>query len=132
MLPIHTPKLQNLATVSLPSLSVPGLVCRSMGSRHLVQREFIMNVLRLCDLLCFLYFGGGGVGEGRLSLAEVLFLLEFSTLSAGHSESQIILSFCLPSFGLHWQPDGIMNSLRRNSCGQECVGSLSEPCSLTL
>lgn len=81
---------------------------------------------------CFLDFGGGGVGEGKLSLAGVLFLLEFGTVSAGHSESQITLSFSLPSFGLHWQPDGIMNSLRRSSCGQECAGRVSEPCALTL
>lgn len=82
--------------------------------------------------LYFLDFGGGGVEEDKLSLVGVLFLLEFGTLSAGHSESQITMSFYLPSFGLHWQLDGIMSSLRSNSCSQECVGSWSEPCSLTL
>lgn len=80
----------------------------------------------------FLDFGGGGVGEGKLSLAGVLFLLEFGTLSAGYSESQITLSFSLPSSGLHWQPDGIMDSLRSNSCGQECAGCLPGPCALTM
>lgn len=79
----------------------------------------------------FLDFGGGGVGEGKLSLAGVLFLLEFGTSSAGYSESQITLSFSLPSSGLHWQPDGIMDPLRSNSCGQECAGCSPGPCALT-
>lgn len=35
---------------------------------------------------------GGGVGEGGLSLAKVLVLLEFGTSSAGHGESQITSS----------------------------------------
>lgn len=55
-----------------------------------------MGCLRLRDLALppgpELDFGGGGVGEDELSLAKVLVLLEFGTLSAGHSESQITLS----------------------------------------
>lgn len=49
----------------------------------------------------FLDFGGGGVGKGKLSLAGVLFLLEFGTSSAGYSESQDNVVFQPSKF---WAP----------------------------
>lgn len=100
MLVLFPNKSKPRATVSQQSHLVLSLTCRLIRSRHLVQRGLITSWGSVA-FLYFLDFGGGGVEEGKLSLAGVLLFLEFGTLSAGHSESQITLSFSLPSFGLH-------------------------------
>jgi hypothetical protein len=56
-------------------------------------------------------------GRGELPLAKVLVLLEFGTSECWARWIPDNIVFCLPSFELHWQPDGIMNSLRSNAHG---------------